>query len=83
MTRFMRWTLAAAALALLGACGGGGADEAPVVAPAATVPDSANASASAYTAFAATLANSETAAPLGMNAGDAPTSETEAPDLLG
>lgn len=86
MRRLSRPGLAAACAAalLLAGCGGGGDDAGPTTPDAlATVPDSANASAAAYTAFATTLvdqgARADTTAPLRMNAAQAPTSESANP----
>jgi hypothetical protein len=78
----LRLSLAAATLALLGACGGG-SDSAPMAEPATTVPDSATASVRAYTEYTGQLIaevhGSETAAPLLMNAASAPVSESASP----
>ncbi|GCL63022.1 hypothetical protein AQPW35_21030 [Rubrivivax pictus] len=87
MQRLIRLGVAAAAAALLAACGGGSNDHpetpAPPTTPTDTVPDSATASVRAYTEFAAQLvantANSETAAPLMLNAASAPLSEIDSP----
>ncbi len=88
MQRLIRLGVAAAAAALLAACGGGSSDQPetpapPPATPTDTVPDSATASVRAYTEFAAQLvantANSETAAPLMLNAASAPLSETDSP----
>ncbi len=85
MRHLFRLGVAAAAAALLTACGGGGGAD-PVEPPATpldTVPDSATASARAYTEFAGVLiadARATTAGvPLRLNAAPAPVSETASP----
>jgi len=74
----------AASATLLTACGDGPqADEMTAPPAAATeVPPSATASPAAYTQFAASLADSETRAPLDVNQVTPPTSETAAPLAL-
>jgi len=76
--------LIAGAVLSLTACGGGDGDSTDATPSAATeVPNSATVSAQAYQQFAATLTNSETAAPLDVNkVGKAPTSETDTPAML-
>jgi hypothetical protein len=84
LSRLAGLCLATAAAALLSACGGG-SDPLPLPAEpaAATVPDSALASVRAYTEFAGALiaddSGSESAAPLLLNAGAAPVSESASP----
>ena len=79
------WRPAAwAAAALLSACGGGGDDDSGTPPGAlSVVPDSATASAAAYTAFTAELIGDGTRAdvwtPLQMNQARAPTSEVALP----
>ena len=88
MRRLFRLGVAAAAAALLTACGGGGGDDpvAPPAVPADTVPDSAIASARAYTEFAVQLIADDAAAaagvPLLLPPARAPTSETDRPLVI-
>ncbi len=79
----LRTILAGAmALSLLAACGGGNDDEVPT-ADGRKVPSSALVSATAYSQWAASLANSETGEPVEVEAGmTAPKSETEDPIVV-
>ncbi len=74
---------AVAAGVMTGCFGGGGDDGSPIVStPAASVPDSALASATAYTQFtlATTLSSSETAEPLTAdNVTTPPSTDTDEP----
>lgn len=82
MKRHFLFAMLAAGTALLGACGGGGAEQEPV-AMSNEVPDSALGSATAYTAYVGTLASSETALPLDISKiADAPASETAPPAAI-
>ncbi len=83
MKNTLRLGVAAAAVALLTACGGG-SDPAPLpTTPTETMPDSATASIEAFFNFAsqliADLNGSQTAQPLLLNDTPAPTSETAPP----
>ncbi len=78
-----RWAAAGVLISLgLTACGGSdnGSAEDPVAAN--QVPASAQASASAYTRFAAGLSPNETGVGLDVNQTTPPTSETEAPQAI-
>jgi hypothetical protein len=75
--------LAAASTLLFTACGGLHDEPAPAPTPSAGVPASATASPTAYTQFAASLTNSETAEPLSLDAVTIPpTTETADPQPL-
>jgi hypothetical protein len=82
----IKFTLALAALTLgLAACGDSPPDAPPApVMPASAddVPVKATASSMAYTSFAASLPNSDTAQPLNISQTVPPTSETETPQPL-
>jgi hypothetical protein len=72
--------LAAAAAVALSACGGGSDPPAPEPQPLTQIPDSALASAEAYTDFALGLAPSDTTEPLSAaNVDTAPVSDTTEP----
>jgi len=75
--------IAAATAALLTACGGGSDPDPLPTMPTQTVPDSATASVAAYVSYISKLIadvkDSESAQPLLLNAADAPSSETAAP----
>ena len=83
MNTTLRLCLAAATLALLGACGGGSDPEPAPTDPTATVPESATASVRAYTDYIAALITdtkgSQVATPLLLNAAPAPVSESDSP----
>ena len=69
-----------AAVALLAACGDN--PESADTTPSNQVPASATTSTTAWARFAASLMNSETQAPLDVNAAIPPTSESEPPQPI-
>lgn len=84
MNASMRLRLAAAAaasLGLLGACGGGGHDDAPSM--AASVPAEAATSVGGLAAFLQGLVGDETGEPFPLDGTSLPTSETAEPADLG
>lgn len=83
MMKLIKTTAGLLLVTVLAACGGGRGDEAAAESPAADdrkVPSSALASASAFSQWAGSLATSDTAEAVVVDAGmAAPQSETEAP----
>ena len=81
MNRLTPLMAALASAVLLAACGGSGSDD-DEAAPSNTVPASAQASAEAYTAFAAAQPEDDQREPLTLDGVVPPTSETAEPAPL-
>lgn len=78
-----KFLLSVSLLALLAACGGGSGGDEAVTADGTKVPASALASATAYSQWAGSLANSETGAPVTVDDGMmAPKSESDEPIVV-